>query len=68
VPCVKARGAATAAHRRLFALRAAAKKAHGAHRHDLSSRAALAAQQVVVADATTKSSCARRPVEGYPFT
>ncbi|MCW3002104.1 MAG: hypothetical protein JWQ20_1402, partial [Conexibacter sp.] len=68
LPCTKARATASAARHKLYALRAAAKKAHGARRRNLRSRAALQQQQVVVATATTTSSCTRRPLDSYPFT
>jgi hypothetical protein len=65
--CQTARGAATAARRKLYALRAAAKKAHGAHRQSLRSRTQLQQQLVTVASATQTSNCTRRALDRYPF-
>jgi hypothetical protein len=67
VPCATARGAAAAARRKLYALRAASKHAHGSRRRDLRSRAALQEQQVVVTAANMTSRCARRTLYAYPF-
>ncbi|MDX6686988.1 MAG: hypothetical protein QOF86_3116 [Baekduia sp.] len=67
VPCVKARRAAAAARYKLYAVRSASKRAHGARRRDLRSRAELQQQQVAVTTADQTSSCARRPLDQYPF-
>jgi hypothetical protein len=67
VPCLAAKGAATAARRKLYALRAATKRAHGSRRRSLRSRTALQRQQVVVATATQTSTCTRRALDQYPF-
>jgi len=67
VECQTARGAATAARRKLYGLRAATKKAHGARRRSLGSRAQLQQQQVELTTATQTSTCTRRPLDRYPF-